>query len=113
MRKTMKTITTLNLALCACATPYQPAGRGLLGYKDAHIRDNIYYVQFRGNEALDTVLAAQYFHRRAKEVCAENHYHDYRLSQERDTTNYSGGVYGTVASMSGLPGFAGYVECLQ
>jgi hypothetical protein len=102
----------INLALIGCATPYQPSGfRG--GYKDVHIRDNVYYVEFGGNALITASTAAQYFHRRAKEVCVEHGYRDYRVSQPKDITGYAGIVNETSASLLQKPGFAGYVECLS
>ena len=107
------TVLAVSAALSACAgTPYQPAN-WTGGYKDAHIRDNIYYVEFSGNALLDTVTAAQYFHRRAREVCEENGYSDYRISQEKDITAFQGVASSSGATVLQKPGFAGYVECLS
>jgi hypothetical protein len=104
-------VATATLGACM-STPYQPEGfRG--GYKDMHIRDNIYYVQFSGNAWIDTMTAVQYFHRRAKEVCLENGYKDYRVSQERDITGHMAVVNSTNATILQKPGSAGYVECLS
>ena len=92
------------------ATAYQPAGfTG--GYRDAHIRDNIYYVEFGGNGMLDTTKAAEYFHRRAKEVCVENGYSDYRITQERDISALQGVGSASSVTVFQKPGFSGYVEC--
>ena len=110
---TLLAVLTVNAALCACAgTPYQPAN-WTGGYKDAHIRDNLYYVEFSGNALLDTVTAAQYFHRRAREVCQENGYSDYRISQEKDITGLQAIGSSSGATVLQKPGLAGYVECLS
>jgi|SRR6185503_17623887 len=98
-------------ALAGCATEYGPANwKG--GYKDAHIRDNVYYVAFSGNAWVDSVTAAQYFERRAKEVCVENGYSDYKVSQQKDETGYQAVVNSGGGTVMAKPGFSGYVECL-
>ena len=105
------------LVLGGCsATPYQPMGfTG--GYRDAHIRDNVYFVEVSTNAYTSQTVAAQYFHRRAKEVCQEHGYRDYRIQNQRDTsTQYATGSYGggmvTATSMN-KPGFSGYVRCMK
>jgi len=103
------------LAGCG-ATKYQPMGfKG--GYRDAHIRDNIYFVEVSTNAYTSQTTAAQYFHRRANEVCIENGYKDYKIQGERDTsTRYATGSYGggvVTASSMNKPGFSGYVECIK
>jgi len=110
------TVPVLLFLLAGCTTPYQPMGfTG--GYSDAHIRDNIYFVEVSTNAYTSQTIAAQYFHRRAKELCQENGYRDYRISKERDTsTQYATGSYGggvATASSMNKPGFSGYVECLR
>jgi len=101
------------LIVAGCSgTPYQPMGiTG--GYKDAHIKDNIYFVEVTTNAWTSETTAAQYFHRRAKEVCLENGYGDYRIQGERDTsTEYAMASHGSGGTMN-KPGFAGYVECIK
>ena len=115
LSKTLPTVVLSLLAACA-ATPYQPMSGALSrgGYKDAHIRDNLYYVEIVTNAWTDEPTAAQYFHRRAKELCSENGYSDYSIRDERDTS-----VQQAIASRGGgggtmnKPGFAGYVECIK
>ena len=103
----------VSLAGCG-ATPYQPmAFKG--GYRDTHIKDNIYFVEIATNAYTTQSTAAQYFHRRAQEVCTENGYRDYEMQGQRDTsTQFATGTYGagslTATSMN-KPGFSGYVEC--
>lgn len=115
-KKSMFTLVAA-LILSACsATPYQPMGfTG--GYKDAHIKDNMYYVEIATNAYTAKTTAIQYFHRRAKEICLENGYKDYRVKDETDTsTTFSTGSYGygnvNVSSMN-KPGVAGYVLCIK
>ncbi|MGD0405690.1 MAG: hypothetical protein ABSB10_03470 [Candidatus Bathyarchaeia archaeon] len=110
-------IVGLTLALVSgCATPYQPKGfRG--GYTDTHIKDNIYFVEFSGNAYIDTTTAVKYMHRRAKELCQEKGFSDYRFMGERDTSTYMMvGSYGggfAQASTLNKPGTAAYIECIK
>lgn len=113
-----KGIVVLGMVLIAgcSATPYQPmAFSG--GYKDAHIRDNLYFVEISTNAYTSQSTAAQYMHRRAKEVCIENGYKDYKIERERDTsTQFASGSYGSgsvTASSMNKPGFSGYVRCIK
>ncbi len=59
-------------------TPYQPVGEGNEGYIDWHVSGDIYQVQFVGN--LDTTheTIKEYWSRRAKELCIENGYTDFK-----------------------------------
>ena len=114
-RKVIVMLFFLFLAGCS-ATPYQPMGfTG--GYRDTHIRDNVYFVEVSTNAYTSQITAVQYFHRRAKEVCLENGYKDYQIKGERDTsTAYATGSYGggsVTASTLNKPGFSGYVECAK
>jgi len=98
--------------LTGCVTPYQPEGfTG--GYKEEHIRDNLYYVTFNGNAWIDNGTVVKYFHRRAKEVCVENGYRDYHISEQRDGTQYMVMGSGSGASTVGKPAYSGMVECLK
>jgi hypothetical protein len=81
-------------SLAACATPYQQMGyRG--GFEDAWIRDDTYFLNVQTNAFTSQLVAAQYFHRRARELCYEHGYQDYRIVNERDTSgafaSYGGG----------------------
>ena len=106
----------LLLIFGSCATPYQPQGFSG-GYEDTHIKDNVYFVEFNSNAYTSFTVTAKYFHRRAKEVCEENGYKDYRIVNEKDisgmwgTASYGGG--GGSISVQPKPGSAGYVECLK
>jgi hypothetical protein len=97
--------------LGACATPYQPNGiRG--GYKDQHLHDNVYYVAFGGNAWIDKGTAVQYFHRRAKELCTEKGFGNYRVLKESDSSQWQGVAgYGT-ASVYEKPVWGGEIECV-
>jgi hypothetical protein len=100
------------LLLAGCATPYQANGfRG--GYKDVHIQDNIYYVTFFGNAWIDTGTAVQYFHRRAKELCAQKGFGSYRTLSEKDASQYLAIANGGMAQTMEKPVYGGQVECLQ
>jgi len=98
--------------LAGCATPYQPMGfKG--GYKDVHIHDNVYYVTFGGNAWIDTGTAVQYFHRRAKELCTEKGFGNYRVLSEKDSSQWSAAAtYGSAYTME-KPVWSGQVECVN
>lgn len=87
------------------------------GYEDTHIRDNIYYVNVQTNGFTSPLKAAEYFHRRAKELCREHGFSDYRTSGEKDTSTQAViGSYGSGsinASSVNKPSMAGYVECIN
>ena len=59
-------------------TPYQPAGKSNDGYIDWHVSGNIYQVQFVGNLATSRETIKEYWTRRAREVCIENGYTDFK-----------------------------------
>jgi len=101
---------------CSGATPYQPRGlRG--GYADRHLRDNLYFVEVHTNASTDYSTAMGYLHRRAKEVCIENGYSDYKFLTLRDVSTQmasaSSGYGTTVASSLNQPGFTVTVECTR
>ncbi len=106
----MLIIVALLTASCA-PTTYERS------YQDGHIKGNIYYVEVRTNGYTSQVTAAQYFHRRAQEICSENGYQDYRVKDERDTSTsgvfVSHGAYSSSGGTMNKPGFAGYVECIK
>ncbi|HTZ18983.1 MAG TPA: hypothetical protein VMB78_11155 [Dissulfurispiraceae bacterium] len=104
-------IVVLFLWIFGCATPYQKKGFSG-GYEDARIRDNIYYVDLQTNAYTSQVTAAQYFHRRVKEICLENGYSDYRIFNERNSSGAYGTYGGGTASVTQKSGFSGYAECL-
>ena len=117
----MRTIFVLMIValLTGCATPYQRMGfTG--GYEDTHIKDNVYFVNVQTNALTSPATATQYFHRRAKELCLENGYQDYKWYGEKDTSGafssyvgtYGSGIATGTSSTSRKPGIAGYVECL-
>lgn len=87
----------IGLSLClslGCATTYGPMSiTG--GYEDAHIRDNLYFVEVGsiGYSYLST--AVTHLHRRAQEICVANGYTTYKLKDER------------------LDPVSAYVECLK
>jgi len=111
MKTKLLSITVSCAALAGCVmkpTPYQPMAYAG-GYRDTHIHDNIYYVTFKGNAFLDTGTAVQYFHRRAKELCKEKGYTDYRVMSEKDSSNYTA----TYASTMEKPTYGGQIECVN
>jgi hypothetical protein len=104
---------TAAAALAGCVTtPYQPMGfTG--GYKDVHIRDNVYYVSFAGNAWIDTGTVVQYFHRRAKELCTEKGFGNYQVLTEKDSSSWMAtATYGSAQTME-KPVYGGQVECVN
>lgn len=99
--------------MCGCgATEYQPKGfKG--GYEDAHIKDNLYFVEFQSNAYTDQLTTERYFLRRAKEICEENGYKDFKIKGEKDITLSHGIMAGAMVAFVPKPGSAGYVECLN
>ncbi len=81
-------VVIVGLSLClsfGCATSYGPMGLSG-GYKDAHIKDNLYFVEVAYNGYTDQTTGVTYLHRRAQELCAENGYITYALKDERFDT---------------------------
>ncbi len=70
------------LISCARATPYQPNTGLDGGYTDTHISTDVYRVEFQGNLDTSHETIKQYMYRRAKEVCVENGYNDYKIIDE-------------------------------
>ena len=109
----MKKLFIFLLLLNGCgSTEYQPHGfKG--GYRDAHIKDNLYFVEFTANAYTDKMTTDKFFKRRAKEVCLENGYKDFKIQGEKDITSQHGVVAGGMVAFVPKPGSAGYVECLN
>ena len=59
-------------------TPYPPASKGEGGYIDWHVAGDIYQVQFVGNLDTSRETIKEYWNRRAREVCIENGYTDFK-----------------------------------
>jgi len=116
----LTTLSSIFILLSGCSllgpTPYAPMALAG-GYSDAHIKDNLYYVEFSGNAYINRGTVFQYFHRRAKEVCLENGYSDYKIKGAADvSTEYVVGSYGSgaiTASSMNKPSFAGEVICIK
>ena len=95
---------------------YGPRHQGFIGsaagYEDQQIRDNMFFVAYHGASAPN---AAAGFHRRAAELCQENGYRDYALSDGPGSVSGGGsavearGTFGSV--VSSMPIQSGYIEC--
>lgn len=61
-----------------CATPYQPLQQGVYGpgggYSSRQIGENEYEVFFAGNGFTSTAKVADFWHRKARELCGSSHY---------------------------------------
>lgn len=77
-------IMAIGAALISCylakgdPTPYQPAAEGNGGYIDWHVAGDIYQVQFAGNLDTSRETIKEYWNRRARELCIENGYTDFK-----------------------------------
>ncbi len=69
---------------CIRATPYQKMSQGssCCGYKDQHLKGNIYKVTFTGNVMTARETVTKYAYQRAGEVCKENGYRNYKILSE-------------------------------
>jgi hypothetical protein len=105
-------ILAIVLLYTGCATPYQKLGLSG-GYEDAHIKDNIYFVHVAVNIFTGPIIGAKYLHWRAKEVCEENGYQDYRITQAPPGSTQPPQSDTAFASSSGAHDFSVYVECLK
>jgi hypothetical protein len=89
-------VLVLGLSVAACATPYQPqTSRNRYGYRELPITDEVYFLEFQGNVYTDVVTAADYWNRRAGEICRRTMqvpreiYSDPLLRQRRNESIWS------------------------
>jgi len=112
MKTKLLTMTLFAAALTGCGimkpTPYQPMAYAG-GYRDTHIHDNVYYVTFKANGYTDTGTTVLYFHRRAKELCIEKGFANYRVLSEKDSSNFEAFYASTVEK----PTYGGQIECVN
>lgn len=129
------------LAFAACATGdlqdrYKRFGEGpgsQVGYEDFEVRPGVFYVSYQGGgggwslEPDSATLVTQFFHRRAREVCAERGFTDYRVTdQQEGSRGHSGGVSAITVPLAngmsavvptsgsaGHPRVGGYVQCAR
>ncbi len=84
MKRAWKILILLFIMGCIRATPYQKMDQGssCCGYKDQHLKGNIYMVTFSGNALTDRETVTKYAYRRAEEVCKEKGYRKYKILSE-------------------------------
>lgn len=102
-------------SLSACVpkpTPYQPRGRNG-GYTDSALDDSTFVISVLGNSETERAAVLQYFHRRAKELCASKGFTDYRVLEEQATSNTKGRVYGGDGTVETSPEHSGRVRCTK
>ena len=93
-------------------TPYQTkAGNG--GYTDSALDDSTFVIAVAGNAATERVTVLEYFHRRAKELCASKGFTDYRVLEQQATSNTAGRVYDGNGSVETSPEHSGRVRCTK
>jgi hypothetical protein len=112
---------------CAGPTPYQKsADHNGLGYSHYQVQDNIYRVYFVGVHVKDKGVYLDYWNRRAKELCEEMGFQEYRVIGHeqreggKDVYEGKGGVvdmgfvWATTERSSTRPdSVSGEVECLK
>jgi hypothetical protein len=92
-----------------CVTPYQRTGfTG--GYDDTKVREAEHFIEVRGNAFTSKTTLVNYFHRRARELCAQEGFDDYSYSATTEaevgrtgstyTANSRTTAYGGVARSS-------------
>lgn len=89
-------LSTLVLAACATATPYQPVGDGKFGFAEQKLESNRYKITFAGNSSTPRQTVENYLLYRAAEITLFNGF-DYFVLVQQDTneeTRYSGGTVG-------------------
>jgi hypothetical protein len=100
-------------------SPYQKRGvNEPYGYFDVSLKDNLYFIEVSCNSGTSSSIATQYLYRRAKELCEENGYQNYRVTnqvvdevRERRLTFYGLPPFGIATYIR--PRVTGYVECLE
>lgn len=108
----------ISLVVTGCGTPYQPKGfTG--GYEEMEMKPGVYFLSFEGNGYTSSTTVAMYWHRRAKELCAQSgqvfEVMDTAATNEiRGAMGYSPGIHGGFQSMSVIRKAAhtGYIRCV-
>lgn len=108
----------VGLLLVGGSTPYQPKGfRG--GYEEVEMKPGVYFLSFQGNGHTSQGTVMTYWHRRAKELCAELGQVPEVLNAtaDRDITGavgYSPGLQGGVGSVNIIRKATqtGYIQCV-
>jgi len=91
-------------AACATTTPYQPADKRGLGYKNQQLETAKYRVTFQGNSLVDRATAENYVLLRAAQVTLENGFDSFEIvSQNADGLS----TYRTSGTSLGFGGLGG------
>ena len=107
-------ILLLVIILCAsCMTPYQPK-TWTGGYEDEYLGDDTYMIIVNVNGFSGMSTAYDYFHRRAREIVAENGYMRYEVIEVESSTGTSMHTKkdGRV-TMSQKPSYFGRIKCYR
>ena len=108
MPLTWKMIVLLFFIIVGCVrvTPYKKmSGDTCCGYRDQHLKNNLYMVTFSGSVQTDRATVTGYAYRRAEEVCKENGYRDYEVLNEVQSGNFN------TYTGSELPNISLKIEC--
>lgn len=109
----MKWLILAALLFTSCVTPYQPkAWAG--GYEDEYLGDDTYMIIVKVNGFSGMSTAYNHFHRRAREIVADNGYTRYEVIEAESSTKTS--VHkkkdGRIA-VSPKPSYFGRIKCYR
>ena len=106
-------IVVFSLAACIPKpTPYQPK-TAFGGYTDSALDDSTFVIAVTGNPETERVKVLEYFHRRAKELCASKGFADYRVLEQQATSNTTGSVSNGSGTVETWPEHSGRVRCTK
>ena len=110
----MKKILFLILAsclVCSCATVYKRAYESTSnGYFDTQLQDNIYEINFNGNELTNVKTAQDYALLRAAEVCLEQGFKTFTMINSSNNTETSSGAFTTYNYYTNRAHTSGYTN---
>jgi hypothetical protein len=108
----------VGMLLVGCSTPYQPKGFGG-GYEEVELKPGVYFLSFRGNGYTSQATVMTYWHRRAKELCAERGQFPELLNATAvndiaGAVGYTPGLQGGVGSVNVIRKATqtGYIQCV-
>lgn len=106
-------IVVFSLPACiAKPTQYQPK-TATGGYTDSALDDSTFVIAVTGNPETERVKVLEYFHRRAKELCASKGFTDYRVLEQQATSNTTGSVSNGSGTVETWPEHSGRVRCTK
>tara|TARA_R110001592_G_scaffold59905_3_gene182026 strand:+ start:40903 stop:41322 length:420 start_codon:yes stop_codon:yes gene_type:complete len=76
------------ILLTGCAATYHPAEGGPSGYRDAHVKQNIYYVEYTESAKTDWATIHRFTLKRCAEIAKENGYLFFDVLHKDEKTVY-------------------------